>query len=143
MTRHEHPRVALAVLDLFVPDSSSLAGDLLEEYHRRRSRAWLWRQVLAAVAITWFRGTDEIRPLQLVDLQPVDAQERSRRMSLRFRPVNLTASPLQGIGGLGLVALSILLTVVVPAVWWALLASIVAGVVFGVALIARNRRKVL
>lgn len=143
MKNHEPPRLALAVLERFVPDSSSLAGDLIEEFHRRPSRPWLWRQVIAAVAITWFRRTDEIRPLQLVDLQPVDAAERARRMSLRFHAVNLTASPLHGVGGLGLVVLSVLLSVVVPGVWWLLLASIIAGVMFGVALIARNRRKVV
>jgi hypothetical protein len=83
--------------------------------------------------------SDEIRPLKLVGLQPSDAAERSRRLSLRFRPVNLTASPLGGVGGLGLVCLALLVTLVMPGVWWLLLASLVGGVGLGVALIALRR----
>lgn len=142
MTSRQPPRLALAVLECLVPDSSSLAGDLTEEFHRRQSRGWLWWQVIAAVAIAAFNRPDEIRPLRLVDLQPTDALERSRRMSLRSGPINLTASPLYGVGGLGLVALALLVTVVLPAAWWILLASIFGGIVLGVAMIARHRRKV-
>jgi len=79
--------------------------------------------------------------LRLVDLQPNDALERSRRMSLRFGTVNLTASPLPGVGGLGLVALAILVTMVMPGAWWALLASVLGGILLGVGMIARRRRQ--
>jgi hypothetical protein len=135
------PRLALALLERLVPDSAPLAGDLIEEFERRPSRAWLWCQVLAAIANASFKRPGDIRPLRLTDLQPADAQERSRRMSVRFRPVNLTASPLPGIGGLGLVALSLLVTVVAPGAWWALFASMLAGVALGVVMIAMHRRK--
>jgi hypothetical protein len=141
MTRHPTPRLALAMLERFVPDSPSLTGDISEEFERRQSRTWLWWQVLAAIATTRLRRPDQFRPLQLVDLQPTDAQERSRRMSLRFPAVNLTASPLYGVGGLGLVTLALLLTVVMPGAWWVLLASILCGIVLGVGLIARHRSK--
>jgi len=30
--------------------SASLVGDVIEEYQRRRSTAWYWRQVIAAIA---------------------------------------------------------------------------------------------
>ena len=141
MTRPPTPRLALAVLERFVPDGRSLAGDLSEEFQRRRSRTWLWWQVLAAIAVGTLKRPDQIRPLQLVDLQPNDAQERSRQMSLRFEAVNLTASPLYGVGGLGLVALALLVTVVVPGAWWVLLASVVCGIALGVTLIGMHRCK--
>ena len=138
MTSRQAPRLALALLERFVPDSAPLAGDLIEEFERRQSRAWLWWQVLAAIAWSSFEPDTEIRPLRLVDLQPVDALERSRRMSLRFQPVNLSASPLSGVGGLGLVALGFLVTIVMPGAWWVLLASTLAGAFLSLAIIAMH-----
>jgi len=88
-----------------------------------------------------FKRSDDIRPLQLVDQQPADALERSRRASLRFGPVNLTASPLYGVGGLGVVALALVVTMVVPGAWWVLLASVFGGVVLGAVLIAKRSRR--
>ena len=111
------PRLALALLERFVPDSEPLAGDLIEEFERRQSVLWFWWQVLGAVAAAWFAGDAEIRPLRLVDLQPVEALERTRRWCLRFRPVNMSASPVAGVGGLGLVVLASLLTVDMPAAY--------------------------
>lgn len=139
MTRRHPPRIALGLLERFAPDSTALAGDLLEEFARRPSRAWFWSQVLAAIWAARTSGSDDIRPLRLVDLQPADAAERTRRLRLRFQPVNLTASPVHGIGGLGLVALSFLITLVVPGAWWVLLAAMVAGVLLGLLLIAVHR----
>jgi hypothetical protein len=45
------PRLATWVLEHFVsgPRRESLVGDLLEQYPRRRSAVWYWRQVLAAI----------------------------------------------------------------------------------------------
>ena len=140
MKNSQPPRLPLALLEWFVSDSTPLAGDLVEEFGRRRSLVWLWRQVLAAIATAAFARPDTIRPLRLVDLQPADAQERSRQMSVRFKSVNLSASPLPGVGGLGLVALSLLVSVVMPGAWWALLASTLAGIALGVVLIAMHRR---
>jgi hypothetical protein len=114
MTTHEPPRLALALLERLVPDSAFLAGDLIEEYQHRQSRCWLWWEVLGAIAIAWCKRPDEIRPLRLVELQPNDAVERTRRIGLRFEPVNVTASPLNGIGGLGIAALALLMTLVMP-----------------------------
>jgi hypothetical protein len=136
MTRRHAPRLALALLERLVPDSEPVAGDLLEEFERRQSTAWFWLQVLAAIATASFARGAEIRPLRLVDHQPADALERSRRLSLRFPPVNLSASPVSGVGGLGLVILAGLVTLVMPAAWWLRLASALAGVVLGTAVIA-------
>jgi hypothetical protein len=139
MTSHHPPRLALKLLERF--GDSTLTGDVAEEFERRQSFAWFWWQVLAVIWIASFERSDEIRPLRLVDLQPADAAERSRRMHLRFHSVNLTASPIQGVGGLGMVALSLLITLVIPAAWWLLLASMLAGVLLGIAMIAWGRKR--
>ena len=138
MTRRDPPRLALALLERVVSDSDPLAGDLIEEFARRQSRLWFWWQVLTAVAGAWLEEPYEIRPLRLVDLQPADAVERSRRLHHRMRAVNLSASPLPGIGGLGLVILACLVTMVAPAAWWALLASALFGVLMAVALVRKH-----
>lgn len=49
MTGREPPRLALALLARFAPDSAPLAGDLIEEFNRRQSRSWFWWQVLAVI----------------------------------------------------------------------------------------------
>jgi hypothetical protein len=141
MTHDHAPRLALTLLRWFSADSTALEGDLIEEYQARHSRTWFYWQILAAIWIELSTRPEVIRPLQLVDLQPVDAVERSRRMSLRFRPVNLTASPLYGAGGLGLVLLSLLMTLVVPAVWLVLVASMLAGVGVGVVMIVIHQTR--
>jgi hypothetical protein len=140
MTRRHAPRIARALLERFLPDSAPLAGDLIEDFERRQSTIWLWWQVLAAIATAPIGPPAEIRPLRLVDLQPVDALERSRRMSLRFRPVNLSASPLPDVGGLGLVLLASCLSVAAPGAWWALLGSTLAGVLLSIVIIAMHRK---
>ena len=141
MTTRKPPRVALLLLEALVPEGACLAGDLAEEYQRGRSRGWLWWQVLAAIAIARRRRADEIRPLRLVDLQPADAAERARRASLRFKPVSLAASPVNGVGGLAVAALALLMTLVMPAAWWLLLGSYAAGIVLGGVMIARERMR--
>jgi hypothetical protein len=142
MRRHL-PRFALTLLDLFVPDSDPLAGDLVEEFNRRPSLLWLWLQVLAAIAgSAWRTRGAEIRPLRLVDLQPADAVERTRRLSLRFAPVNLSGSPVAGVGGLGLAIFGCLMTGVAPGAWWLLLSSALAGCALGVLMIVTHRSEV-
>ena len=137
MTAPRAPRLALALLERFVPDSEPLAGDLVEEFEARPSSMWFWSQVLAAIAIAWWSRDGEIRPLRLVEVQPADAIERSRQLSLRFPPVNL--SPMGGVGGPGLVMLVCFVTRVMPNAWWPLLASAVAGVVLGAVIIAARQ----
>lgn len=130
------PRLALALLERFVHDSEPLAGDLVEEFAERRSAIWFWGQVLGAIgANAWGARSDDIRPLRLVDLQPADAAERSRRWGLRFPAVNLSASPVTGVGGLGLVILASLVTWATPAAWLVLLASALAGCALGIVMI--------
>jgi hypothetical protein len=138
MTRRHAPRTPIALLEWLVPDSSPLAGDLVEEFDRRQSVAWLWWQVLAAIVALLVEPSVEIRPLRLVDEQPIDAMERTSQWNRRFRNINLSASPVPGVGGLGLLVLCVLVTLVMPGAWWGLLGSTIAGVALGFALIARR-----
>ncbi len=101
-------RTALALIGRFVPESGPLIGDLIEEFNRHPSNVRLWLQLFAAVISQWRYRDREIRPLKLVDTQPADAVERTRHWRLRFAPVNLTASPVPGVGGLGLLALGLI-----------------------------------
>lgn len=59
------PAVATALLSRLGPGDESLLGDLAEEYQSGRSRAWYWRQVLSAVALTSMRevGAHPLRTL--------------------------------------------------------------------------------
>ncbi|PYR19721.1 MAG: hypothetical protein DMF98_24370 [Acidobacteria bacterium] len=54
----------------------------------------------------------------------------------RDRSINLSASPLPGVGGLGLVSLTMFVTCIVPQAWWAFLASALAGLSVAVVMIA-------
>lgn len=136
------PRFALALLERLVPGGVCMAGDLIEEYEQRPSRWRIWREVLAAIVIARFDRTDDIRPLRLVDLQPSDAIERTRRIGRHVTSVNLAASPLDGVGGLGFAVLLLLMTLVRPAAWWLFVVAVFAGTVLGVVMIAVHRRSI-
>ena len=133
------PRLALALLRRYVPDNDALVGDMLEVYTERPSRLWFWRQVLAAVARAVRHRDGEIRPLHLVDAQPLDAIERTCQVHRRYRDVSPTPNPLPA--GLGLVILAGLITAVAPVLWLILLSSTIAS--FGLAwvLVAVHRRR--
>ncbi len=60
----EPPRLAAALLRHLL-HSDSLAGDLAEEFGRRQSRLWYWRQVLAAISV---RAWSDIRDHKLATL---------------------------------------------------------------------------
>jgi hypothetical protein len=44
------PALAIVLLNRLGPREQSLVGDVFEEYDAGRSKAWFWRQVIAAVA---------------------------------------------------------------------------------------------
>lgn len=50
--------------------------------------------------------------------------------------INISGIPVAGVGGLGLVAIAVLITMVMPAAWWLMVAGLVGGVVIGAALVA-------
>ena len=135
------PRLAVALLNRFLPGEEALAGDLIEEFDTRRSRAWFWRQTVAAIVIAAFRHPDPARPLRLLDTAPPRALHADTA-TMRRRPINLTASPIAGIGGIGLLTFAVLVTVVAPGAWWMMAAAAAAGVVLGVVLIAINRTRI-
>jgi hypothetical protein len=134
------PRLAVALLNRFLPDNEPLAGDLLEEFVVRKSRLWLWRQVVLALLLGSFRSRTEVRPLKLVDRPSLGITKPGTHPWTGTRAINLTASPLPGVGGLSLVIFATLMTVVSPQVWWLVLLTILAGVVLGLALVLLRRR---
>ncbi len=137
------PKLALALLNRFGPDDEALAGDLAEEFAAGRSRLWFWKQTLLAVFDASFRGEHEIRPLRLVeDESPLGSiGARSAARPQRWKPVNITASPIAGVGGLGLVTLGALVTLVAPQVWWIVACGMAAGVALGVGRVLTARRR--
>lgn len=144
MNRLSPPRLAVMLLSRFGPRDEVLAGDLVEEFESGRSRWWFWQQVLAAVASEARRQDRDIRPLRLVEDESADGTigigDRTKRLDTR-RPVNITASPLAGVGGLSVVILAVLLTTVVPQVWWILAGAASAGLAAGVLMLVRNQHR--
>jgi hypothetical protein len=137
MTRRP-PRLALALVTRFVPDNEALIGDLLEEFARRPSRLWLWSQSLSAVLAAILHRNGEVRPLRLVEQQPLDAIDRTIEMHRRRREVSPTPNPLPA--GLGLVILGGLVTALAPVIWWGLLMTFVAGLALAWILTAAYKR---
>ena len=135
MTNEQPSRLAVALLNRMLPDNEPLVGDLLEEFAVRRSRLWLWRQVVGALRMHAFQNRLEVRPLRLVDRSPVEIMR-----PWTPRTPNLSGSPLPGIGGLSVVILVTLMTTVSQQVWWVVLLTVLAGLVFGLALVLMRRQ---
>jgi hypothetical protein len=53
--------------------------------------------------------------------------------------INMSGIPVAGIGGLGLVAIAVLMTVVLPEAWWLLVMGVVGGVVLGALMVVVRR----
>jgi hypothetical protein len=131
-------RLALSLLQRHVPDSEPLAGDLVEQFAERPSQLWLWYQVLAAIAAARRASGGEIRPLHLVERQPLDAIERTREAQRLRRAVSPTSHPLPA--GLGLIIVGGLVTALAPVVWWGLLITFAGGLALARLLVAVHRR---
>ena len=110
------PAVAVALLQLCCRDEA-LVGDILEEFDRRQSRTWLWRQVAAAVVFGLPYGM-------------VRRGGQTRKMPMP-------------IGGLGLIVTVALITIVSPGTWWLGVVGVAGGLVIAVALAMVRRRRVL
>jgi hypothetical protein len=139
MTRRP-PRLAVRLLETYLPDDEPLTGDLVEAFEAGRSGWWFWRQAIAGVLIGPRPKRGEVRPLRLTDGEP--AYATAPRISER-RNINLTASPIYGVGGLGLVALAVLIAVSAPQTLWIMLAIMATGMLLGVlwALIQHRRHR--
>ena len=126
------PRLAIALLRRFVADSEPLVGDLIEQFAVRQSRRWFWRQTLLARVFRPAR--DPERPLVLGEHPRFDTDEVARTKPL-VRRVNLTGSPIPGIGGLGLAALGVIVALARPNAWWIFVPAIAGGVILGAAMV--------
>lgn len=136
MTASWPPRLTLYVLRTLGVDDESLAGDIVEEFGARRSRLWLWRQVLGAIL---FRpqGAPRTGPLGLCDAR--FAQSVLRPTPRREPRINLSGGPVPGIGGLSIVALVFHVALVSPQLLWLPVLGVAAGNLVGVALFVRRR----
>ena len=110
------PRVAITLLQSFCRDEA-LVGDIVEEYERRGSRSWLWRQVAVAVMFGLPYGL-----------------RRSTRAGARM--------PMP-IGGLGVLGVAMLITFVAPGAWWLIGVGIAGGTILAFLLVARRRNQPL
>jgi hypothetical protein len=135
------PRLALALLDRFVPEDDGLVGDLVEEFERRRSRVWFWRQTWSALVLAARRPSREVRPLQLVDARDRSSVQAGRPAAPACRRINLTASPLNGVSGLSLVLFAALLTVQAPGLWWMVLLVFAGGATLGLIRVLLRRQQ--
>lgn len=127
MTTRHPPRLALWLLNRILPDDDPLTGDLVEEFGRRGSRLWFWRQTAGAILARRERNRLPVAPLGLTD-EPIEGLSTVNR---QVRTVNLTASPIYGVGGLGLVALATLVSIMSPGSWLVALVILLSGLTLG------------
>jgi hypothetical protein len=59
----------------------------------------------------------------------------------RHARINISAIPVAGIGGLGMIAIATVIAITIPLVRWVVLSGAAAGVLVGGALIVYRRRK--
>ena len=138
MTVSHPPRLAIALLRRAFDPDEPLVGDLLEGFARNHSRLWFWRQTLSALAFRTRRVRDEEHPLGLAP--PAHFIGDTAVTTPRpMRSIDLTASPLMHVGGLGLVIFVTLTAVVSPQAWWMFVPAIAGGVVIGVLMVIARR----
>ena len=131
--------LALWLLGCLAPRNEPLAGDLLEQFRAGRSVVWLWLQLFYAIAMGSFRQPRVPVALNLTPIDPIVAEWLASR-KLGPRRVNLS-SPVEGVGGLGLMMMGFLLSTVVPDVWWFVMGGIVCGLALGMMLAYRRRHR--
>jgi hypothetical protein len=131
--------LALWLLSHLAHRNEPLAGDLLEHFRVRRSVLWLWSQLLYAVAAGSFRQPRVPVALNLTYVDPI-VLEWLVSKKLPPRRVNLS-SPVEGVGGLGLMMMGFLLSTVVPDVWYFVMGGIVCGLALGMTLAYRRRHQ--
>ena len=141
MTAPKPPRLAEALLGRLALDNEPLAGDIIEEFRRRNSRFWLWRQLIAALVVQALYAPHPPVALNLTPTDPMVAEWLMwrRLTSDRKTQVSLTGSGVEGIGGLTMVILGFMMSTVIPAIWWFVVGGIGAGVLLGVVKLRARR----
>ena len=141
MTAPKPPRLAEALLGRLALDNEPLAGDIVEEFRRRNSRFWLWRQLIAALVVQALYAPHPPVALNLTPTDPVVAEWLMwrRLTSDKKKQVSLTGSGVEGIGGLTMVILGFMMSTVIPAIWWFVVGGIGAGVLLGVVKLRARR----
>ena len=131
--------LAIWLLNHVAHRNEPLAGDLLEQYRVRRSVVWLWSQLLLAMVMGSFRQSRTPAALNLSQLDPVVLEWLVDR---KLSPRRVTmSSPVEGVGGLGMMLIGFLLSTVVPDVWYFVMGGITCGVALGLTLAYRRRLK--
>ena len=143
MNRTLPSRLALSVLHLLADRNEPLAGDLLEEFQRRRSALWLWCQLLLALMLGSFRQRRVPVALNLTPVDPVVAEWLMDRALGTRKRVTPNGSPVEGIGGISLMILGFLMSTVVPDVWWFVVGGIASGLVLGTTKVYLRRNHAL
>ena len=108
----------------------------------RQSRLWFWREALTAIVFRAFQPRDREHPLGLLEASGSIPAERAPKVE-QPRRVNLTASPLPGVGGLGLVAFGVIAALAGVDVLWIFLPAMVGGAAIGLILALRRGRAAL
>lgn len=131
--------LALWLLRHLAHRNEPLAGDLVEQFRGGRSAAWLWFQLVYGIAIGSFRQPRVPAALNLTQVDPVVLEWLVSR-KLPPRRINLS-SPVEGVGGLGMMLMGLLLSSVVPDVWYFVMGGIVCGLGLGLMLAFRRRHR--
>jgi uncharacterized membrane protein len=135
MKRQQVSGLARVLLNRLALDNEPLAGDLAEEFQRRQSRLWLWRQIILAFVVHALYAPHPPVSLNLTPVDPVVAEWLMSKRLYKRKTVNLTGSFAEGIGGLTMVILCFVMTSVIPAIWWFVVAGVVSGLVLGVLMV--------
>lgn len=139
MKRADMPSIAAVLLSFIASDQPALAGDLMEERLAGRSRRWFWTQVIAAVLLAaWRRRRCRPVVVRLVTATPFDRPDRQVGL-LDPAMIALTGTYVRSVGGLSLLALVVLTTIVMPQTWLLAAAGLAGGAVLGLVLIRRRR----
>ena len=132
-------RLALWLLGQLARRNEPLAGDLHEQFRSGRSVVWLLSQLLYAIANGSFRAPQIPAALNLTQVDPIVLEWLVSR-KLPPRRVNLS-SPVEGVGGLGMMLMGLLLGTVVPDVWYFVMGGIFCGLGLGLMLAYRRRHR--
>lgn len=141
MTERTPSKLALILLRWLARTDAPLAGDLVEMHRAGRSRRWLYAQLLTALAIRRRSAAFVPPPLGLAPPDWMPARRRPQGDIADAMAVNMTGSPVHGVGGLGLLALGVLVSVAQPSAWLFPLFAFSGGILLGAVMVVRTRRR--